>query len=374
MGPDPYDQADGFHGDGPNDWAAREAQGAYDDAWDFIFSLERLSKLKEWDEMRKDLANFKGDIPYHDFSEKAFHHAAQAGQADILEKMYAKKFRLSPDDAETLIENLASFHLPQAEPAIGFLLENGCKGDRAVHGIAGTGTPAMMAILKEKGCDIQMGGDAFPLTLATGNTGMMKYLYEQGADIYTPSVVCGLYGGIEAFQSRNRDHVVSAAPDARKFHESLCDLDARRWAAFYATAAGNAPSLDDFRGLSDGAADRSMTLLQLAARAGCIESVVEVAARATANPLTAEDVLCKSDSGASVLSILAARGEAHKIFDARLWWRNPEEAKKLHDGLKALGADAAIDPSAFAADLQQCRLKELAKTTRVSLKPRPPRP
>lgn len=373
MGPDPYDQADGFY-DGPDDWAEREARGAYDDNWDFIFGLEQLSRQAEWDEIRKDLANFKGDIPFHDFSEKAFRRAAEAGQADILEKMYAKNFRLPGDDAERLMLDLAAGHLPAADAAIAFLLKNGCRGDLVVRGVAECGTPETMDALKEKGCDILLAGEAFPAALQAGNTGMMRYLYEQGADPYTPAAVRGLYGGIEAFQSKNPGHVVSAAPVARKYHSSLCDLDAERWTAFYACAAGNAPSLADFRALPDGVADRGMTLMQLAARAGCIESVVEAAARETANPLTAEDILRKSDSGASALSILAARGEAHKIFDARLWWRNPEDAKKLHEGLKALGAEAAIDPDAFAADLQQHRLKERAKTAHVSLKPRPPRP
>jgi hypothetical protein len=373
MGPNPYDQADGFY-EGPDDWAAREAQGSYDDDWDFIFGLERLSKLKEWSEMRSDLANFKRDIPYHDFSEKAFRRAAEAGQADILEMMYARNFRLPDDEAERFVTDLAAAYLPAADAAIAFLLKNGCNGASAVRGVAAWGTPETMDTLKKKGCDVQLEGEAFPAALETGNTAMLRYLYEQGADIYTPAAVQGLYGGIEAFQSKNSGHIVNVAPVARKYHESLCDLDAQRWEAFYAASAGSAPSLDDFRAVPDGLADKGMTLMHIAARAGCIESVIETAARETAAALTAEDILRKSDSGASVLSVLAARGEAHKIFDARLWWRNPEDAKKLHDGLKILGAEAAIDLETFAAEMQRHRLKTRAKTAHVSLKPRPPRP
>jgi hypothetical protein len=367
MMPNPFDQADGFF-DGPDDWAAREAQGAYDDTWDFIFGLERLSRLSEWGAMRSDLANFKGDIPFHDFSEKAFRRAAEAGQADILEKMYARNFRLSGDDAERLLEDLAGAHLPAADAAIAFLLKNGCKGDRAVRGVAACGSAETMDALNIKGCDILLGGEAFVLALQSGNTDMMRYLYEQGADIYTPGAVRGLYGGIEAFQSGNRAQVVSDAPHARKFHEELCNRDAGRWEPIYAAAAGTAPSLDDFRTMPNGVAGKGMTLMLVAAQAGCIESVIEVAAHETRNLLTAEDILRKSDSGASVLSVLAARGEAHKIFDARLWWRNPEDAKRLYEGLKALGADAAIDQEAFASDLQRYRLRTLAKQAKPALR------
>ena len=370
MKDDPRDQADGFF-ESDDDWARREAMGAYDDVWDFVFGIDRLGALGEWDEMRRDLEKFKGDIPYHHYSEKAFRNAAEAGRTDILELMLAKKFPLSADDGAELIGALAADHLPDGESAIAFLLQRGFRGDKAVFGVAAAGAPATMELLNRHGCDILMGGDAFPLALHAGNTGMMKYLYDQGADIYTPACVKGLYGGIENYQARNPDHVAGPAEPARKFHESLCDFDAGRWTAFYGAAAGPSPSLEEFRAVPDGVADRGITLLQLAARAGFIETVIDAALRESKNPLAADDLLRPSESGASALSVLAARGDAHKIFDARLWWRRPEEAEKLRGALTGWNAGGVLDPAAFAAELQRQRLKESAGSAPRLKIPRP---
>ena len=366
----PNDQADGFFDDG-DDWARRQALGAYNDTWDFLFKLERHSGQKDWHAVRSDLANFKGDLPYHNFSDATFRAAAREGQIDILETMAAKNFRLPDDDAESLIGDLAVRHLPKAGDAIRFLLDHGCKGDQAVTGVAETGSAEMMEMLDRHGCNILLDGAAFELALHAGNAGVMKYLYDHGADIYTPAVVKGLHGGIEDWQKKYRDHAVGTPKLARTFHEALCHTDALRWEAYYFSVAPETPSLEDLRSRPDGVADKGITLLQLAARAGQIDGVFDSAARASRSFLTADDLLQSCEGGSSALTVLAARGEAHKIFDARLWWRSPEQPQKLYDSLKTLGVDAAVDPASFAAELQRYRLR-ISSPSAPRLKPRRP--
>ncbi|TAL39609.1 MAG: hypothetical protein EPN97_01970 [Alphaproteobacteria bacterium] len=379
MTPNPYDQADGFYGgdeeedEGFGAWAEREAAGTYNDTWRLLYDLQKSAEKKNWDEMRRDIAAFKGDIPFQDLSLKAFRLAAAAGQLDIVKTMFDRKFRLMTEDGAAALEDLARH--PDSKPVIAYLLANKyAEPDQALSTVEAEGDPDMMEVFRKAGCDILRSGRAISHALHNGNVDMMQYLYKHGADIYRPSIVEGLYGGIESYQASNRDRVVSFnTAHIKQSFRALVEDDAKKWEYYYAIHVPPHPSLDDFRAVPPGVASKDMTLLQIAARAGCFADVMEAAARETKNPLTAEDMLRTDVSGASVLTVLATRMETAQAFDVRLWFRQPEEAAKLHEGLYSLGADVAIDPAAYAADLQRYRLKALAKTANVSLKPRPPR-
>lgn len=377
---DPRDQADGFFGGDPEDdtedwWAAREAGGAYNATWSFLFDLQKAADRKDWGAARKKLAEFKDDIPFHDFSLKAFRNAAAAGQLDIVQSLFAHNFRLPAEDGAEALEDLARLH-PASKPVISYLLDNNyADPERALARIEAEGAPEMMEVFRKAGCDVHRSGRAISHAMHNGNIDMMRYLYAHGADLYRPSLVAGLHGGIEKYQESNRERVVSSnTSDIRKSFRALVDDDARQWEHYYAIHVPPHPTLDDFRAVPAGVADKNMTLMQIAARGGCFADVMEAAAKESKNPLTAEDMLRPDATGASVLTILATRLETEQAFDVRLWFRRPEEAAKLHEGLKPLGAEAAVDPAVFAADLQRYRLKALAKLARPALRPGPPKP
>jgi hypothetical protein len=378
MGPDPFDQADGFHGDGADDtgeWYETLGRGSVNTTWNFLYELQKSADRKDWSGVRRQIADFRGDIPFHDFSLKVLRSAAGAGHLDIVQALFSRNFRLAAEDGEEALEELARHH-PASRPVIAFLIENAhADPGRALSAIAAEGAPEMMEIFRNAGCDILRSGRAMSHALHNGNIGMMKYLHAHGADLYSPLHVAALYGGIERYQTGKPGPVAPAgAAHIRQAFRAMIDDDARQWLYYYAINVPPHPSLDDFRAVTPGVAGRNMTLMQIAARAGCFADVAEAAAKETKNPLNADDMLRSDTSGASVLAVLAARLEAGQAFDVRLWFRKPEEAAKLHDGLKQLGADMALDPAVYAADLQRYRLKALSKTARISLKPRPPGP
>lgn len=341
MTADPRDQADGFHG------------GA-DDAWELIFALDRLSDKAEWDRLRGTLKDYPGDVPYHDFSAKAFCRAAAAGARDILETMTAKKFALPADEGAKLIEYLVRERLPQAARAIGFLLETGHDAAPAVLSIAQRGTPAMMDALKNQGCDVR-GSAILAASLRGNNTAMLQYLCNKGSDLYAAGAVGEL------------PHV---REETRRFYSQLVISNTFNWTKYYIAVAGDT-ALDEMREVPFGVKAEDMTLMHVAARAGCADDIIIAALRETKHPLTAGDLLRPDAKGASVLSIMAGRGEAKKLFDTRLWWRKPEDAVKLHAALEALGQKDLVDPAALAADIRQHRLKTLAKgAIRLSRRPR----
>jgi hypothetical protein len=354
----PNDQADGFFGNGE------------DDAWQFIFDLDSLSENGLWADMRARIAAFTGDIPFHDFSENAFRRAAAEGKTDIAGTMLSRGFFPPEDAGAALLLYLAERSPVRAAGVIGLLLGKGYDASGAIYAIAEHGAPETMEAFKKHGCDILSGG-AFALSLHAGNAPMMRCLYNAGADLYAPAVVAGLYGGIETYQSANRDHVAGSPAAARAAYAALRDEDAMMWRRFFAATAPDVPSLDGFRAVPAGVARQEMTLMQIAARAGCCGDIVTAALRDEANPLTADDALRTDAGGASVLSILAARGEAEKLFDARLWWKRPGDAALLHAALKKIGADDVADPAAFAADIQRQRLRNLARAAHVRLRPQP---
>ncbi len=362
----PHDQADGFF-DGGED---RQASRGDDAAWQLVFDLDDLSAKGLWADMRERLAKYADAIPYHDFSEQAFRRAALEGKTDIAETMLNHGFDLPADAGAAMIGELAGKGPLKAAAVIGLLLDQGYDAGEAIVGIAARGQPDMMAVLKKHGCDI-LQGDSFAVSLHAGNAAMMRYLFNAGADIYTPAAVSGLHGGIEKYQSANGRP--AGTPDAaRAAHAALWQEDERMWCQYYAATAGKGhPSLAELRAIPAGTASRSMTLMQVAARAGCFDDIVSAALRDKDNPLSADDVLRPAAAGASVLSVLAARGEAEKILDARLWWRRPDDAAKLPAALKEMGAEKLLNPAAFTADIQRMRLKNLAREANMRLRPKP---
>ncbi len=55
----------------------------------------------------------------------------------------------------------------------------------------------------------------------------------------------------------------------------------------------------------------------------------------------------RTRTGVSVLAILAARGEEHKLVDARLWLHKPSAVKEVNEALKDLRSGVALDSNVF---------------------------
>lgn len=353
----------GFNG------AAPPPRKGGDEQWDYWFNLAQAALRKDWQSVERQLREgARFDLPHHLFTAQLFTAAADAGRLDVVAEMFRRSFRLPPEEGRAATARLAKAG-DAALPVICFLAKNGyADATPAVYHYAADGTPPQMADLKAGGCDILLDGSSFSIAFYAGNLSMMRYLCHQGADIYRPSVIAGLHGGLSSYR-RRYDGDADESATRRAFRDLVAE-DARSLEMYYAYCCPDrAFALDDFRRVPGGCTEKGWTLLHLAARSGNIADVLEAARREKDRPLMAEDLLRKDANGVSALSILAAREEEHVLFAHDLWRHDPGEAVKLNDALKDMQAGAVIDPGRFAAEVRRRHLSEMARSGRWSLHP-----
>ncbi|MBI1215710.1 MAG: hypothetical protein GC185_07825 [Alphaproteobacteria bacterium] len=356
------DQADGFKSSGPASGNGYiQSRG-----WQYWFDLKEQSRLGNWQKVEELLAKNPGsDLPYQNFVAETFHRAANQGRLDIVKTFFERGFSLPEEVGGETLKRLVVFFADKSMPVAAFLAAEGHADPQdALYAVAARGKAKTMAAFKDAGIDVLTGGSSYFLAFYGGNAEMMHYLSAQGANIYAAPVVAGLYGREKEIDANKKD-------DALQAYRWQLQEDRRTYANYYAYIAPTTPTMEELRAMPYGVEAEKQTLLSLAARGGFFEDVAKAAEKKGALALTAEDFLRKDAHGVSVLDIMAAHRELDKLFDPRLWHKNPAEAVKLHDALKELRAQDALEIEGFTAALRRHQLRTRKKPSPgLILKPR----
>lgn len=320
----------------------------------FWHDLQRLADAENWDLLLSCLREAPPAFTLrggHNAVFCAFYRAAQVGRLDVLEEMRLRGFTLSEERAAETLKHLAVHHSKIAQPAIGLMTKSwGASPEEALNALAATGDVAGMRRMKEEGLDVLNGQCSFFLAFFSARRDMMEYLYEEGANLYHPSVLQGLYG--------RKDE---PGTEGRALHAALVEKDRARAFSFIESSLSATNQVPDVRKCCAGPWGEQTTLLHLYALAGEFRRVVGF-------PLQVADLLREDGRGRSVLGILAGRGEALCAFDARLWMNAPQEALALHAALEGIRAVGAVDAKAVLADLTRQRLRSCQNKQRFTLK------
>lgn len=317
-----------------------------DNAMAYWYHLRALARAGNWDGMRKALAdNAAFGLGGHDTLDSAFVFAAREGQVDILDAMYKQGFVQLPEDAEESLETLGRHSMPQAVPAIAYLVnDRHVSPEKMLNALAVKGDAKGLEALEAAGVNIFASSSVFFLAFFCAKGEAMEFLFEKGAALYHPTNIKGLYkrksepgeAGLAAFAKL-------VASDQAAGETALQSLGQQP----RTLAECREPCLDE-RG-------RKTTVMHLQARAGFFSRTVAMGLAEDAvpspNPLEASDLFKKDAQGQTVLSILAARRELPLVLDPALWRRRQEEAMKVIDGLRDLDASEALDVEKFTQAL-----------------------
>lgn len=336
---------------------------------DLIDELQRAARLNQWHKAARLLAENKpADMFYSAQTADIFARAADAGELEIVKEFYRRAFRLPSAEGHITIERLIRHGGDKSADVAGFLIGAGhADAEPAVLAIVRDGSPAMIEKLKKQGADITARGASLSQAFYAGNIPAMRYLYSQGMSLYKPSVVAGLHGRRDNFRfgGASNEEVTEA-------YRQLVHEDAQSLAYYCAYVTPAKPTLDDLRTVPEGMKAEDRTIMILLARTGQVEDILFAALKEDKNPIKVEDLLRQDREGVSVLSILAARGEAKKLLDARLWLHNPKGVEEINDALKDIRAGQNFDSKAFSQEVALHRLRKKADSGRWKLGGGPP--
>lgn len=341
-----------------------------DDQWHYWFNLKTDALAGRWELLRQRLGQEpEYQLPSHPFTNDVFHAAANAGETDIIETLFERGFTKDEETLAETIKRLAIYHADKSADVIRLLLPPLRAGDPtdAIYAAAAAGRIDSLKTLDEAGVDVRAGDTAFFLALYKGHVATMNYLYDKGAGLYHPAVLAAQYGRRGELPAENASITLGVYRD-------LVDIDNQPQAELYA-AAGKPRNIADLRENISDEQGHVYTRLQLAIRAGQWADVREAAAADKTQTLTADDFLTKDGRGQRAIDMMAARGKLTDVFDAAIWYRNPQEVWALHGTLRDIRAEKSVNTDALMADMQRHELRDIAPTPDAfRLKPRARKP
>ena len=337
-----------------------------DTLWQRWFDMRSAARAKNWTKFQNILdQNTDIQLTSHPFLSEAFQTLANENQPALVKAMFDRGFKADSETLADTVNRLARYYHPKSAEVMTYLIaEQGAKPEEAVYFSAAHGKLDVLQTIDAAGGDVRAGNSAFFLALYGGQSAVMHYLYEKGADIYHPNMIAAGY-------DRNKEIPEAQRKIALETYRGLVDLDNKIWAECYAEAGGAAESMEAFRHVPNALGRAPMNRLQLAVRADKFEDVAAVADKPAAFALRAQDLLVEDFKGVSPLMIMAARGKLDDVFEPKLWAGRAEEVKELHHALKSLRAEKTVDLEAFSAEMDRYRLKQAQKNApRLTLKPR----
>lgn len=341
-----------------------------DSQWHYWFSLKTDALAGRWEVLRQRLGQEpEYQLPAHPFTNEVFHAAANAGETDIIETLFERGFTKDQETLSETIKRLAIYYADKSADVIRLLLPPLQEGDPtdAIYAASAAGRIDSLKALDAAGADIRAGDSAFFLALYKGHVATMNYLYEKGAGLYHPSMLAAQYGRRGELPAENASITLAVYRD-------LVDIDNKPQSDLYA-AAGKPRSIDDLREKISDENGLMYTRLQLAIRAGQWEDVRAAALADKSKMLCADDFLAADATGLRAFDMMAARGTLAQVFDAALWYRNPQEAWTLQESLKDFRAADAVNIPALRAEMQRHELRDIApRPDDFRLKPRSRKP
>lgn len=341
-----------------------------DALWQYWFSLKTDARARSWETLRHRLA-YEPDhqLPAHPFVTEVFHAAANAGVADIVQTLFERGFSQDQESLADTTKRLAMYHAATAGDVVKFLVAPPQSADPtdAIYASAAAGRIDSLQMLADAGVDVRAGFSALFLAFYKGHPAAMHFLYEQGAELYHPSMLAAQYG-------RHKELPQEKAAIAIRVYHDLVDIDNQPQADLYA-AAGRARNIADLRENISDQDGKIYTRLQLSIRAGKWDDVKNAAAQDKTDTLRAADFLIEDGKGQPALYMLAARGKLQDVFDAAIWYRAPREVDQLKEKLTDIRAPDVLNASALTAAMQRLELQDIVPSPEnFRLKPRSRKP
>lgn len=324
-----------------------------DALWQYWFSLKTSARTGQWDVLRHQMA-YEPDhpLPVHPFLIDVFHAAANEGQSDIVETLFERGFAL---DAETLRETLtrlAIHHTEKSGDVLRVLVKNGAETEDAAISAAAKGRLDSLHALDAAGADVRAGNSGFFIALYSGQPAVMNYLHEKGAAIYHPAVIAAQYG-------RKKELPAEKANIALDVYRSLVGLDNLDYTALHAAAGGAPEKISALREQVSNADGLVFTRLQIAVRAGKWDDIRAAVQNDKTDVLRADDFLMPDAAGLRPFDMAAAQGALDKLFDPAIWYRVPQEMKKLHQALSDIRAENVVNLENLVADMHRREIGDI---------------